>query len=267
MGLISRASKGSSLTWAELDYNFNYLNAAMLAGIPANMNGGTINATPVGKDTPSTGAFTTLSASGIATFAQGTTGQAYLGLGTALTSGAGANDTSIRWDGTSGSLLFSANNLEKARIDATGNLGIGVTPTAGINASLQIKDGIKFPATQVPSSDPNTLDDCRRGTWTPTQGAGLTVVGAFSSSGSYVKVGRQVTVSGQLNGATSVAVAAAGGLLFTNLPFTAAVVAIGNSTNASNNLVGSVAISGASMYSNNVVAATASLYFTATYFV
>lgn len=64
MPLISRAAKGASLTWAELDYNFNYLNALILAGIPANMNGGTINATPVGATTPSTGAFTTLALTG-----------------------------------------------------------------------------------------------------------------------------------------------------------------------------------------------------------
>lgn len=54
-------------------------------------------------------------------------------------------------------------------------------------------DGVKFPATQVPSSDANTLDDYEENTWTPTDasGAGLT----FSSvSGRYIKIGRVVHV-------------------------------------------------------------------------
>jgi hypothetical protein len=57
------------------------------------------------------------------------------------------------------------------------------------------------------------------GTWTPNQGAGLTVVGAFTSSGTYTRIGRQVTVSIILKGATSISVTA-GGALLTNLPFT-----------------------------------------------
>ena len=77
--------------------------------------------------------------------------------------------------------------------------------------------GITFPATQSASSDANTLDDYEEGTWTPNI-AGITVVGTFSSSGIYTKVGRMITVVANFQGTTSVAVAAGAGFS-TNLPF------------------------------------------------
>jgi hypothetical protein len=63
------------------------------------------------------------------------------------------------------------------------------------------------------------LADYEEGTWTPAQGSGLTVVGAFSSSGTYTKVGRQVTVVFSVSGATTIAITA-GGIITNNLPFT-----------------------------------------------
>jgi hypothetical protein len=110
-------------------------------------------------------------------------------------------------------------NFTAARTDAaqsftgdqtlsTGNLVIG---TAG--------KGIDF--TQDPNPAGMTselLADYEEGTWTPNEGAGLTVVGAFSSVGRYIKIGNMVTVWGQVTGATSIAVSAIG-LITTNLPF------------------------------------------------
>jgi hypothetical protein len=78
--------------------------------------------------------------------------------------------------------------------------------------------GITFPATQSASSDANTLDDYEEGTWTPSQGAGLTVTGTFTSSGTYTKIGRQVLVNGRLT-ATTLATSA-GGIMCGGLPFT-----------------------------------------------
>ena len=56
--------------------------------------------------------------------------------------------------------------------------------------------GVQFPAVQVASSSPNTLDDYEEGTWEPidSSGAGLSFTAA---SGYYTKIGRLVTVSGQ----------------------------------------------------------------------
>lgn len=57
-------------------------------------------------------------------------------------------------------------------------------------------NGIQFPATQVASSDANTLDDYEEGTWTPTlQGSGGNpTVTSSNVTGRYVKVGQWVTL-------------------------------------------------------------------------
>ena len=81
--------------------------------------------------------------------------------------------------------------------------------------------GIDFSATSGTGTS-ELLADYEEGTWTPNQGAGLVLVGAFSSSGTYTKVGRVVTVQAFLVGATSISWASGAAVLFTNLPFTAA---------------------------------------------
>jgi hypothetical protein len=91
---------------------------------------------------------------------------------------------------------------------STGNVVIG---TSG--------KGIDFSATSGTGTS-ELLADYEEGTWTPNQGAGLTVVGSFSSSGTYTKIGRQVTVTALLSGSTSISVATQG-ILLTNLPFAA----------------------------------------------
>ena len=94
------------------------------------------------------------------------------------------------------------------------SVGVGNTTPSGGGA------GIAFPATQSASSDANTLDDYEEGTWTPNQGAGLTVVGTFSSVGSYTKIGRMVYVSGGVKSTSTVSFSAVG-VVCSNLPFTA----------------------------------------------
>ena len=96
---------------------------------------------------------------------------------------------------------------------STGNLVIG---TAG--------KGIDFSATTSGSGTMTSelLSDYEEGTFTPDQGSGLTVVGAFSSSGAYVRVGRLIIVEGFVSGATTIA-CTANGTICTNLPFAAGV--------------------------------------------
>ena len=63
----------------------------------------------------------------------------------------------------------------------------GATTVSGI--------GIKFPSNQVASSDANTLDDYEEGVWTPAviaSSGSATYNGRF---GTYVKIGRQVTIN------------------------------------------------------------------------
>jgi len=54
---------------------------------------------------------------------------------------------------------------------------------------------LKFPATQNPSADPNTLDDYEEGTWTPidASGAGLNLV--IDGQSIYTKIGNMVWAS------------------------------------------------------------------------
>ena len=61
---------------------------------------------------------------------------------------------------------------------------------------------ITFPATQVPSSDANTLDDYEEGTYSaalPTSPVNMSGTGTMDQT-LYTKVGRLVTVSGRVTG-------------------------------------------------------------------
>jgi hypothetical protein len=106
------------------------------------------------------------------------------------------------------------------------------------------------------------------GAWTPTQGGGLTVVGSFSSSGTYTRVGRLVTVQGYVKGSTSVAINAAG-VLCGNLPFTVVGTAYqpGTTSNEGVTAGGICMAFGAStdVYSCTTLAATLQIFFNITY--
>lgn len=53
---------------------------------------------------------------------------------------------------------------------------------------VKVPTGVTFPVVQFNNTDPNTLDDYREGTWTPTQ-AGVVFA---SATGAYTKIGRLV---------------------------------------------------------------------------
>ena len=89
------------------------------------------------------------------------------------------------------------------------------------NSGIVTANGIKFPATQVASADANTLDDYEEGFFTPTyapQSSGFSTVSYNEQFGSYVKIGRQVTV--QFYVALNSRSGGSGTLLLSNLPFT-----------------------------------------------
>jgi hypothetical protein len=84
---------------------------------------------------------------------------------------------------------------------------------------LTIPGQIKFPATQVPSADANTLDDYEEGTFTPVLrfGGASTGVTYTTQSGSYTKVGNKVSfcINVRLtNKGSSTGAATIGGLPF-----------------------------------------------------
>lgn len=129
-------------------------------------------------------------------------------------------------------------------------------------------NGVTFPATASLSSDPNTLDDYEEGTWTPGQGSGVTVIGTYSSSGTYTKVGRLVTVQFVVAGSTSIAVTS-GANFITGLPFagSSGVYFIGSALNGAATFSSNPIVLDSIIYSAEAVTATTAIYGTITYMV
>ena len=88
------------------------------------------------------------------------------------------------------------------------------------NTPLQLTGGqIQFPGTQIASGDGNILDDYEEGTWTiAIQGSSSNpTVGYNFRVGTYVKIGRNVTLNGHFR--TSSVSGGSGDVLITGLPF------------------------------------------------
>ena len=82
---------------------------------------------------------------------------------------------------------------------------------------------ITFPATAVPSSDANTLDDYEEGTWTPQLqfGGATTGITYNTQSGTYIKIGKQVIAYAYIY--LSSKGSATGNATLNGLPFTSAL--------------------------------------------
>ena len=80
---------------------------------------------------------------------------------------------------------------------------------------------ITFPATAVPSADPNTIDDYEEGTWTPVLEGSITAGNTTYTVqvGRYEKIGRQVTIRGRIT--VNVQGTLNGNVSIIGLPFTA----------------------------------------------
>jgi len=86
-------------------------------------------------------------------------------------------DLELFCNNTGDAIIFSTNATERLRIPSDAS-------------------GITFPATQVASSNANTLDDYEEGTWTPSIGGTATY---NAQNGSYIKIGQLVYVFCYLN--------------------------------------------------------------------
>ena len=168
------------------------------------------------------------------------------------------------WGIRAGSAVANSNSLQfvvdalgtpvaRMTLDTSGNL----TANSGNVVIGTAAKGIDFSAnTGAPGMTSELLNWYEEGTWTPNQGGGLTLVGAFSSGGTYTRIGRLVTVNFFFAGATSVAVAA-GGNMCTNLPFTTLNVNAHNPGTMSNNALSAGAFCAAERNTKNVWATSA----------
>ena len=158
------------------------------------------------------------------------------------TTGNNVNETQSLTDGQTklfdGSLVFGT---ASRGVNFTAN-----TPQAGMTSQL--------------------LNWYEEGTWTPSQGAQLVVVGAFSSEGRYTRIGRLIHFTGYVAGSTSVALTAVGQLTG-NLPYNTGntFLGVGAATNAASSEGSILSISITSLYNVTTISATSKIYFSGTY--
>jgi len=159
-------------------------------------------------------------------------------------------------DASGGQVIGTFNPATGEFIVSLGNIKFG-TAAKGINFTANT------PAAGMTSQLLNWYEE---GTWTPNQGAGLTVVGGLTATGTYTRIGRLVTVTAKYVAGTSLTIGAAG-VVSTNLPFTALTESVGSITTNDVSVNGSVVIggSGTTVYNAATITAKAQMFFTLTY--
>ena len=114
-----------------------------------------------------------------------------------------------------GGTIGSASDADAITIASDGKVTLAETVT--------VSKGIKFPATQVASTDANTLDDYEEGTFTPVIRGGTTAgtyeLNTSFDDGFYQKVGRVVTVRVVVALAGSITAGGTGNYIISGLPF------------------------------------------------
>ena len=173
-------------------------------------------------------------------------------------------------DGTEVLPIVQGGITEKVSVaNLTAGRAISATQLTLSTGNLIVANGQGIDFSATPGTGTSELfADYEEGTWTPNQGAGLTVVGAFSSTGRYTKIGRQVFIQGKYTGATSISVSG-GGVMSTNLPFTVGTSFEGGGTvaNAALSVATGCIPAGTStiMYAVGNNTSTTVLYFNASY--
>lgn len=117
------------------------------------------------------------------------------------------------------SWLNAVNVVSNSLYGTNGLLGLLVDPVTDV---VSLPTGqLKFPATQNPSSDANTLDDYEEGTWTPTISfatPGDSSIVLSTAVADYTKIGRQVTLHLNITTSTFTHTTAAGSLRIEGFP-------------------------------------------------
>ena len=197
---------------------------------------GTFSGTITAKGTAATAqlGFTTDGASTTAAsylIMQNTAGRLYAGVENSVggasshffASGSSAYDAIIGWGAGTG--LTIGQNGSYAAVARFTSTGLAVTGTlsattgAAVGGATAGTGGIAFPATAVAVADANTLDDYEEGDWTTgiAFGGSSTGITYTVNTGTYTKIGRQVTVCGYM--LLSSKGAQTGSATLTGLPF------------------------------------------------
>jgi len=182
-----------------------------------------INGT-VGATTASTGAFTTVTATGgvdkltnatgvvsVAASAAPSTGQVLTATSGSVATWQTPSTTNLASPGPIGNTTPSTGAF--TTVTTTTSVAVGGSTLSGSGA------GITFPATQSASTNVNTLDDYEEGTWTPVV-VGSSAAGTGTNAtviGTYVKIGLQVSVWMYINQTSHTGT---GNYTITGLPFT-----------------------------------------------
>lgn len=134
--------------------------------------------------------------------------------------------------------LTSASEFTQPSFGST--IAVGAATPSGSGA------GVTFPSTASLSSDPNTLDDYKEGIWNPVVTAGSGTITAYTASGYYTKIGRQVNCTLVINLTTNGTAASS---IIATLPFTAASgpqwVGCGRESTLTGNMLQAIVGSGA----------------------
>ena len=121
--------------------------------------------------------------------------------------------------------------------------GGGVKIVIDGNGLVDLRNGqIKFPASQNASADANTLDDYEEGTWSPLPVSSGGTITAYTSGGTYTKIGRTVYL--QFWTTIGTPGTASGTLIIRNLPFAPATLPSNPGNTVSSMLVREDAVGG-----------------------